>query len=32
MFKPSDKQQKIFETWKNTSDNILIKAVAGSGS
>ena len=31
MFKPSDKQQKIFETWKNTSDNILIKAVAGSG-
>tara|TARA_R110000803_G_scaffold52425_3_gene107959 strand:+ start:561 stop:2039 length:1479 start_codon:yes stop_codon:yes gene_type:complete len=31
MFKPSDKQQKIFDTWNNTEDNILINAVAGSG-
>lgn len=31
MFKPSDKQEKIFDTWNNTDKNILIKAVAGSG-
>lgn len=31
MFKPSDKQQKIFDTWNNTDNNILINAVAGSG-
>lgn len=31
MFKPSDKQQKIFDTWNDTDKNILINAVAGSG-
>jgi DNA helicase-2/ATP-dependent DNA helicase PcrA len=31
MFKPSDKQQKIFDVWNNTDKNILINAVAGSG-
>ena len=31
MFKPSNKQQKIFDTWNNTDKNILINAVAGSG-
>ena len=31
MFKPSGKQEKIFDTWKNTNNNILINAVAGSG-
>lgn len=31
MFKPSSKQQKIFDTWNNTDKNILINAVAGSG-
>lgn len=31
MFKPSDRQQKIFDTWNNTDKNILINAVAGSG-
>lgn len=31
MFKPSDKQQKIFDTWATTDKNILINAVAGSG-
>ena len=31
MFKPSDKQQKIFDTWNNTDKNVLINAVAGSG-
>lgn len=31
MFKPSDKQQKIFDVWDTTSKNILISAVAGSG-
>lgn len=31
MFKPSDKQQKIFDTWNETDKNILINAVAGSG-
>lgn len=31
MFKPSEKQQKIFDTWKDTDKNILINAVAGSG-
>jgi superfamily I DNA/RNA helicase len=31
MFKPSDKQQKIFDTWNTTENNILINAVAGSG-
>lgn len=28
---PSKKQQKIFDTWVNTDQNILIQAVAGSG-
>jgi superfamily I DNA/RNA helicase len=31
MFKPSGKQQKIFDVWNNTDKNILINAVAGSG-
>jgi len=31
MFKPSSKQQKIFDTWERTDNNILINAVAGSG-
>lgn len=31
MFKPSNKQQKIFDTWNNSDKNILINAVAGSG-
>lgn len=31
MFKPSSKQQKIFDTWNKTDKNILINAVAGSG-
>lgn len=31
MFKPSEKQQRIFDTWQNTDNNILIAAVAGSG-
>lgn len=31
MFKPSDKQEKIFNTWNNSNENILINAVAGSG-
>lgn len=31
MFKPSEKQQEIFDTWNTTDSNILINAVAGSG-
>ncbi len=31
MFKPSGKQERIFDTWNNTDKNILINAVAGSG-
>jgi len=31
MFKASDRQQDIFDTWDTTDDNILINAVAGSG-
>jgi DNA helicase-2/ATP-dependent DNA helicase PcrA len=31
MFKPSTKQQAIFDTWNNTDKNVLINAVAGSG-
>ncbi len=31
MFKPSSKQQKIFDIWNTTDKNILINAVAGSG-
>lgn len=28
----SDEQVDIYETWENTSKNIVINAVAGSGS
>jgi len=31
MFSASQRQQDIFDTWKNTDENILINAVAGSG-
>lgn len=31
MFKASDRQQNIFDTWDKTDENILINAVAGSG-
>lgn len=31
MFSASPKQTKIFDTWINTHNNILINAVAGSG-
>lgn len=30
--KPSKRQQNIFDTWNHTDSNILINAVAGSGS
>ena len=32
MFSASQRQQDIFDTWKNTDENILINAVAGSGN
>mgnify|MGYP002141812387 CR=1 FL=1 len=28
---PSEKQQKIYDTWQNEDCNILVQAVAGSG-
>lgn len=31
MFSANQRQQDIFDTWKNTDKNILINAVAGSG-
>lgn len=31
MFKASDRQNDIFNTWENTDENLLIEAVAGSG-
>ena len=31
MFSASQRQQDIFDTWKNTDENILINAGAGSG-
>ncbi len=30
-FKPSVRQQKIFDTWVNSDKNIVVNAVAGSG-
>jgi DNA helicase II / ATP-dependent DNA helicase PcrA len=31
MYKPSPRQQKIYDTWKNKDCNIVVEAVAGSG-